>query len=236
MPCSYGLCQWCSLQRGRMAFMQDREEWLDGMRPGVKSKLPLDLRAAAFSPMSAGVTYLNFCTHILSALLNTTPSCLCVPILPLQQLLHPHSSGTTLPCTSWPTTRCALFTNNNSAKKCFWGEERGNLLLSLLKLVSFFSVFAVVSFFSEAGESLVSLESLQRKIIWGLFKGLLWAAAGWTVRSSRVCTHLKAWTITVPKRMKSAEKSKDSRGIISRLREHLQAAIRSVSSTVFPWI
>lgn len=64
-----------------------------------------------------------------------------------------------------------LFTNNNSAKNVF--EEKGNLLLSLLKLVSFFSVFAVVSFFSEAGESLVSLESLQRKMIWGLFKGLL---------------------------------------------------------------
>lgn len=64
-----------------------------------------------------------------------------------------------------------LFTNNNSAKNVF--EEKGNLLLSLLKLESFFSVFAVVSFFSEAGESLVSLESLQRKMIWGLFKGLL---------------------------------------------------------------
>lgn len=29
--------------------------------------------------------------------------------------------------------------------------------------------------------------------------------------------YLKAWTMTVPKRMKRAEKMRDSRGIISRL-------------------
>lgn len=35
--------------------------------------------------------------------------------------------------------------------------------------------------------------------------------AGWPL------AHLKAWTMTVPKRMKRAEKMRDSSGIISRL-------------------
>lgn len=55
------------------------------------------------------------------------------------------------------------------------GEVRGNLLLSLLKLASFFSVFAAVSSLPEGEESLVSLESLQRKVILCVFKALGWA-------------------------------------------------------------
>lgn len=36
------------------------------------------------------------------------------------------------------------------------------------------------------------------------------------------CSHLKAWMMTVPKRMKRAEKIKDKMGIISRLQETKQ--------------
>lgn len=39
---------------------------------------------------------------------------------------------------------------------------------------------------------------------------------------SRPGTYLKAWTMTVPKRMKRAEKIRDSRGIISRLERSTQ--------------
>lgn len=49
-------------------------------------------------------------------------------------------------------------------RNCSWRNQRGNLLLSLLKLASFL-VFVAVSPFSEGGESLVSLESLQREKI-----------------------------------------------------------------------
>ena len=61
-----------------------------------------------------------------------------------------------------------------------------NLLLSLVKLGSVFPAFSGTSSLSAGCDSRSSFESL------------------------------KAWTMTVPKRMKRAEKMRDSRGIISR--------------------
>lgn len=96
-----------------------------------------------------------------------------------------------------------------------------NLMLSLAKLGSVFPAFSGTSSFSGGCDSRSSFESLKhgnRSYFSFLNKKDINDMVGpWA--------HLKAWTMTVPKRMKRAENMRDSSGIISRL--EAKAAVSS---------
>lgn len=111
---------------------------------------------------------------------------------------------------------------------CCWGGGglafgQRNLLFSLVKLGSTFPAFSWASSFPGGLDSRSSFESLKRKK--GSFTkkedkqpgGLGLPLRSHAGKPQR--TYLKAWTMTVPKRMKRAEKTRDRRGIISRLKE-----------------
>lgn len=89
-----------------------------------------------------------------------------------------------------------------------------NLLLSLVKLGSVFPAFSGTSSLSGGCDSRSSLESLKHRNR-SYFPFLNKKGMNDWQASPRA--HLKAWTMTVPKRMKRAEKMRESSGIISRL-------------------